>query len=171
MRTAKQIEGVPESYPAVTGVTGDDLAAAWQRVEHYISFRYAPREVVWYVESEGGEWQPPLAPVAELNVQTGDKAPYSPDAGPLGGWMLPCGAVKVTATVGASPAPVAVLVAVKRLAAYLATSDSLPAGVTRFSSGSFDVALRRDQVSPATAIITSGAADLLRPFRTASWAS
>lgn len=171
MMTVKQIEAPPALYPAVDGASGETLAAAWQRVEHHIAWRFSPREVIWRVLSDGGEWQPPLAPVTAITVQVGTDAPYEPESGPMGGWMLPCGTVKVSATVGKFPAPWAVLTAVRRLAAYLAAGDKLPAGVTRFSSGSFNAAVRWDQISPALAIVNSGAADLLRPYRRATWAS
>lgn len=161
----RQIEGAPETYPAVEGVTGDALAVAWQRVEHYIAYRFAPRDVTWYVLGDGCEWHPPLAPVVSLTISSGGETPYAPEAGETGGWVLPDGIVTVTATVGAGPAPEAVTEAVKRLAGYQASASPLPNGVTRISSGSLDIAVRADMVHPAQALINSGAADLLRAYR------
>jgi hypothetical protein len=161
----RQTEALPASYPAVTGVTGDALAVAWQRVEHYIAHRFTPREVVWAVVSDGCEWFPPLGPVAAIMVETSELAAYEPDAGETGGYVLPDGNVTVTATIGAEPAPAAVLEAVRRLATYQAEASPLPAGVTRLSSGSLDIAVRAEMVHPAQAIINSGAADLLRAYR------
>lgn len=163
----KQAEAIPESYPDVDGVTGDALAIAWQRVEHFIAWRYSPREVVWRVEADGCEWQAPLAPVVSLTVQNGDETPYEPESGPLGGWMLPCGIVTVTATVGAGPAPAAVLEAVKRYAGFIASVAQLPAGITRIGSGALSLSYRADQVNSAMALVNSGAADLLRAYRRA----
>lgn len=169
--TLKQTEALPESYPAVDGVTGDALAAAWQRIEHHIAWRFTPRDVVWYVETDGGEWQAPLAPVVTISVQTAGNAPYEPERGPMGGWVLPCGPVTVTASVGGGAVPAVVSDAVRRYARLLAAGDAMPAGVTRFDSGAFSAAVRRDEINPAAAMVNSGAADLLRPYRRAPWAS
>lgn len=160
-----QLEGIPESYPAVEGVTGSALTVAWQRIEYHIAFRYTPRSVEWRVLSTGCEFIPPLAPVTGIEIQVGDDAPYSPEIGPVGGYMLPCGLVTITGSVGAGPAPAVVLEAVRRYAKYIEAGSRLPIGVNRFSSGDADVSIRGDQVSPSLAMINSGAGDLLRPFR------
>lgn len=165
IRAVSQKEAVPESYPDVEGVTGTALAVAWQRVEHYTAHRFTPRQVVWRLDVEAGEWRAPLAPVITISAQRGNGAPYGPETGPMGGYMLECGHTVLTATVGAGPVPEAVSEAVRRLAKYLAFADSIPAGVTRFSSGTFNAALRRDDMAPAQAMVNSGAADLLRAYR------
>lgn len=165
IRAVSQKEALPESYPDVEGVTGAALEAAWQRIEHYIAHRFAPRQVVWRLDADAGEWLAPLGPIVTISAQRGDGAPYEPETGPMGGYMLECGHTVLTATVGAEPVPVAVTQAVQRLARYLAFADSIPAGVTRFSSGTFNAALRRDDMAPAKAMVNSGAADLLRAYR------
>lgn len=161
----RQSEGAPESYPAVEGVTGTALASAWQRIEHYIAHRFAARQVVWRLDTEAGEWHPPLGPVAAISAQQSGGDPYTPETGPMGGYILPCGQVTVTATVGAGPVPEAVSEAVRRLAKYLAFEDGLSPGVTRFSSGAFNASIRREDIAPAKALQNSGAADLLRAYR------
>lgn len=165
IRAIKQTEGVPVDYPAVEGVEGAALAAAWQRVEHFIAWRYSPREVVWRVSSCAGEWSPPLAPIVSITAQQGSEPAYVPETGPMGGYVLRDGDTVLTATVGAGPAPAVVLEAVRRLAAYNVTADQIPAGVTRFSSGSFNASVRREDIAPARAMVNSGAADLLRAYR------
>lgn len=164
IRAIKQVEALPESYPAVDGVTGAALASAWQRIEHYIAFRYSEREVVWRLDTDAGEWRPPLAPIVAIEAQ-GEGDPFTPENGPMGGYLFACGQWTITATVGASPVPETVSEAVRRLAKYLAFEDSLPPGVTRFSSGGFNASIRREDTTPARAIINSGAADLLRAYR------
>ena len=165
-RIIAQVETVPASYPAIEDLEESDaLSAAWQRIEHYIAWRYSPRSVVWRIESTGCEWRAPLAPVVTLTAQVDGDDPFEPEAGPQGGWMLPRGIVTVTATVGAGPAPAAVLEAVRRYVRLMTTTLTLPAGVTRFSSGTFDAAVRRDELNPAMAMVNSGAADLLRAYR------
>lgn len=164
-RIIAQVESLPESYPAVDGVTGAALDTAWQRIEHYIAWRYSPRSVIWRVEAHKGEWCPPLAPVVSLTVQEGDDMPYAPEIGPMGGWKLPYGVLTVTATVGAGPVPAAVSEAVSRYAKLIATTKTMPVGATRFSSGTFNASVRREELNPAMALVNSGAADLLRAYR------
>lgn len=164
-RIIAQVESLPESYPAVEGVTGAALETAWQRIEHYIAWRYSPRSVIWRLEAHKGEWLPPLAPIVSLLVQEGEDMPYAPETGPMGGWVLPYGTVTVTATVGAGPVPAAVTEAVSRYAKLIAFSKTIPVGATRFSSGSFNASMRREELNPAMAMVNSGAADLLRGYR------
>lgn len=165
IRAISQKEALPDSYPAIDGVTGEALAVAWQRVEHYTAYRYSPRQVVWRLDAEAGEWLAPLAPIVAITAQQGDGAPYEPESGPMGGYLIESGCTVLTATVGAEPVPVAVAQAVQRLARYLAVSDAIPPGVTRFGSGTFNASVRREDISPAMAMVNSGAADLLRAYR------
>lgn len=165
IRAIKQVESLPESYPAVDGVAEGGLAFAWQRIEHYIAHRFAPRQVVWRIDADAGEWCPPLGPVVTISAQQADGEPFEPEAGAMGGYVLPCGQTTVTATVGAGPVPAVVSEAVRRLAKYLAFESGLPPGVTRFSSGAFNASIRREDITPAMAMQNSGAADLLRTYR------
>ena len=166
--TLKQTEAAPAAYPAIEGVTGAALAIAWQRIEHYIAWRFAVREVVWHVQSDGCEWRAPLAPVVSLTAQEGEEAASEPEAGAMGGWVLPCGEVTVTAQVGAEPVPEVVAEAVRRYAAYLVkldASDGPPPGVTRIASGDIGLSFRLEERSLAMGLVNSGAADLLRAYR------
>lgn len=164
-RVVRQEEGMPAEYPAVGTFDQTALGAAWQRIEYHIAHRFAPREVVWRIDGEAGEWHPPLAPVTAISAQQPGGDAFEPETGPMGGYLLPEGQVTVTATVGAGPVPAAVIEAVRRLATYLAQADAMPIGVTRFSSGAFNASIRRDDVAPAMALVKSGAADLLRAYR------
>ena len=119
------------------------------------------------MEADRCEWFAPLAPVVSLTVQEGDETPYQPEAGPMGGWILPCGAVTITATVGARPVPAAVTEAVKRYAKFMASTAELPAGITRIGSGELSLSYRQETISPGMAMVNSGAADLLRAYRRA----
>lgn len=159
-----QTEGAPASYPPVGSLVGNDLAAAWQRIEHHIAFRYTPRQVVWRLDCDAGEWSPPLGPIVEIEVQGGGQI-FTPEIGPMGGYVLPAGQWTITATVGAGPVPAVVGEAVRRLWKYLAFEDSLSPGLTRFSSGAFNASIRREDIHPAKALQNSGAADLLRAYR------
>ena len=161
----RQVEGLPESYPAIEGYTPEALAQAWQRIEHYIAFRYSEREVVWHIDADAGEWLPPLAPIVSISAQQAGGEAFEPEGGPMGGYCLPCGQTTVTATVGAAPVPEAVTEAVRRYAKYMGFEDGMPIGVTRFSSGAFNASIRREDIAPAKAMQNCGAADLLRAYR------
>lgn len=170
-----QNESEPETYPAVEGVTGDALAVAWQRIEAYIKKRYAPRQVEWLVQGEtGGVWYPPLGPVVSIQGEIVDGAvPFTPMPwGP--GFRLPQGVVKLTATVGAGPVPTAVSNALRRLANYYAAVLDVPEGVRSYSLnvGDMSESISVQSGRMARAMQESGAADLLRPYRSqTSWLS
>ncbi|WP_022684591.1 hypothetical protein [Sphingobium bisphenolivorans] len=171
----RQTEGAPEAYPEVEGVTGDDLAVAWMRVEHYTKVRFTAREVEWIVQGETGcVWYPPLGPVLSIEGEIMESGvTFSPTPCSIG-YHLPNGVVKLTASVGAGPVPQIVTIAVKRLAAYFAAEVSAPAGVRSHSLSVGDMS-ESTSFSPdriARAMQESGAADLLRAYRSATpWLS
>lgn len=166
-----QAEGQPVAWPVVVGVSDDLLPTVWQRVEHYISRRFAPRPCVWTLTTSGGEWKPPLGPVATGGItwsvwRHGDWEPATVARGPYG-FCLPCGTVMLECTVGAAPVPAAVAEAVRRLAAYMGAEDDMPAGARSYSAnvGQLSESITRDPAHMARALQNSGAADLLRPYR------
>lgn len=171
IETVAQFELEPVAYPAITGLTGDALATAWQRIERYIVHRFAVRNVTWLVESSGGDWVAPLRPVISLTagIWTGDG--YTPVtlATAPGGWCIPCGRFEIEATVGAGPVPASVAAAVKRLADYMAAQSPMPAGARSYSAtgGQLSEAITADPAAAARALQNSGAADLLRQYRRA----
>jgi hypothetical protein len=167
--TLQQIEGLPASYPEVGGgIASDDAAVAWQRVERYIKVRFMPREIVWIVQGDTGEvWYPPVGPVTAIAGEFADGAmPFT--LTPCGtGYRLPCGLVKLTATVGAGPIPLGVTNAVSRLAHFYAADMPVTGGVRSYSLSVGDmsesITLSPDRL--AKAMQNSGAADLLRGYR------
>lgn len=164
IRAIRQIEALPETYAAVTGIDEADLPVIWQRLEHHIAYRYSPREVIWHLEAEAGEWLPPLAPIVSITAAQGDEAPAELELGAFG-YRLSCGETTITATVGAGPVPEAVGEAARRLSRYLRAESELSPGVSRISSGLLSLSISRREISPAMALMTSGAADLLRAYR------
>ena len=171
IETLSQTEAAPAAWPAVAGVTGDALAVAWQRIEHYTARRFVVRAVVWRVDSDGGDWCPPLAPVVTLTAKIWTGAAWEAvtlDPAP-DGWALPAGRYQIEATVGAASVPEPVAEAVKRLADYLAAETALPAGARSYSAnvGQLSETITADPAAAARALQNSGAADLLRPYRRA----
>lgn len=167
--TIRITEAQPASYPAVTGVTGDALAAAWQRVEAYIDHRFVARDVTMHVEG-AGEWDSPLAPATFTKVEVWrDNAWHElvVPAAPLGGYRLAeHGPYRFTGTVGAAPVPAAVAMAVKRIAEYQGAKMGKPgARNERIGAGSINLSHSRHEAWLARAIQNSGAGDLLRPYR------
>lgn len=169
IETIAQFETPPEAYPAITGLTGDALATAWQRIEAYTAYRFSPRLVTWLVDSSGGEWVVPLRPATGITAGIWSGDGYVPVtlAPAPGGWCIPCGRFEVKATVGAAPVPAAVATAVKRLADYMAEELPLPAGLRSYSAnvGQLSEAVTGDPARAARALQNSGAADLLRLYR------
>lgn len=171
IETLAQFENPPEAYPEIPGLTGDDLATAWQRIEAYTAYRFSPRLVTWLVDSSGGEWSLPLRPATGVTAGIWAGDGYEPVtlAPAPGGWRIPCGRFEIKATVGAAPVPAAVAAAVKRLADYLAGESLLPAGLRSYSAnvGQLSETVSGDPARAARALQNSGAADLLRPYRRA----
>ena len=166
--TLRQTESLPGEYPAVTGVPDASLTMSWQRIEHYIAWRFSEREVTWHVQSDGCEWHAPLKPVVSLSGVDENGEAIVIEDGATGGYSLPEGIVTLTATVGAEAAPEAVLEAVRRPNAYLAVSDLMiydaAAGQSATDDGEEPI-LKWNNVHPGKAMQNSGAADLLRAYR------
>ena len=173
--TLKQVEAVP-TYPATP--TGLSAAAAainasviWARIEAYVSTRWTSRAVVWTVEGPG-DWEPLLTPATITTKEKWTGTAWvadTPDASPLGGYQLACATYRFTGTVGSGTVPAAVSEAFRRLAEYLASTDDAPAGVSDFTwnlgGGAMSENFSRAPTWIARALINSGAADLLRPYR------
>lgn len=179
--TIKQIEAAPAAYPSPPDGLSEaaqalDADAIWQRLESYIAYRWAEREVTWIVEG-CGEWHPPLAPATITKAEIWENGAWvevepalSPS--PYGGYFLPGeGPYRITATVGDGEAevPATVLEAFRRLAEYFAARKPEKGGVTfeRIEAGSVSIARRMSPAAAAEAMANSGAGDLLRPYRRA----
>jgi hypothetical protein len=177
--TIAQGEAAPASYPDAPGGLSTDAAALdpamiWQRIEAYVAWRWSARTVEWVVDG-CGEWVPPLKPATIATTEAWDGTAWvtaTLSASPLGGYMLPGdGPYRFTGTVGggAAEVPAAVTEAFRRLAEYM--SEKPGKGGARVESESVpDVAtesVERSAAWMAQALVNSGAADLLRPYRRA----
>lgn len=190
----REIEGLPEHWPDIPeadlipitdphgSLVKSDLSWVWQRIEAYCRERWTPREVVWLVQG-CGQWEPPLAPVRLMQVESwsGEWLASAAKASPWGHIGLSGDAHRITALVGENnPVPPVVMKAAGRLANYLAqqidgSDPDLWATKMRWIVTP-DV---QEQVQPARteesyeraadyiakALQYSGAADLLRPYR------
>lgn len=166
METLHQTESAPASYPNV------DYPFLWQRIEAYTAQRWTPRNVTWLLRGPG-EWIAPLAPavIVQAYKWTGDDwAEITLAPAPMG-YVIPCGRFKIIATVGAdNAAPAAVLEAFNRLKNYVTSDEGGLPGASSYSVniGQLTESISRNPAFMARALINSGAADLLRPYRRAS---
>lgn len=173
----EQIEAVPASYPPAPsglpeGAAALDNAMLWQRIEQWVAYRWTARNVVWIVTGPG-HFEPRLFPatITKAEVWRNDAwEELTLPASPLGGLrMLGDGPYRFTATVGGGTVPPAVNEAYRRLAGYLAdaSAHSLPPGARSFTHavGDVSVSVRGSATWQAQAIESSGAGDLLRPYR------
>jgi hypothetical protein len=171
--TIKQIEAIPATYPSVTpwnrlGSIGPDDAPTdsdqvWQRIEAYTAYRFTARDVVWTVEGEG-DWTPPLAPMTLTTAEKWEGDAWVAVTLPVGpyGYCLPSdGPYRITASVGGGDVPANVAEAFKRLHEYTrGINDSFK---NQTAMGGGEDGITRNWT--AKAMQTSGAADLLRPYR------
>jgi len=180
--TLQIIEGEPESrprLPARPGLGPSDFSAAavWQRIEQWIAWRWGARACTFIVEGGGGSWRPPLVPFVTEAVEGWDGEAWVPvtlPAFPLGGVRLGSAPFyRFSGTLGSSDAPPAdVAEAYHRLADHFAAirTHSPMLGSSRHEQtfdGGGSVSIERAPTWTARAIINSGAADLLRPWRRA----
>lgn len=170
----KQIETPPAAYKTVTGLSTAAAALPagpiWQRIENWIAYRWPKRTVAWIVEGSG-IFFPPLADWTVTTIERSGQTWEETDLGVgVTGIWLEGHTYRVTAQVGSDgDLPDAVAESYRRLAEYLAEVDFMPAGVTRFSEaiGPLTTTTTRAAHAKAQALQLSGAADLLRPWRTA----
>jgi len=172
--TLKQVETVA-TYPAAPAGLSDAAAAldanvVWARIESYTAHRFTSRAVVWTVEG-AGEWTPPLTPATIIDAEKWESGAWVTVTLPEGpyGFDLPGdGPYRITGTAGAGPVPAPVAEAFRRLAEYMAEKqDHHGTSSYKVSVGPVDLEASRNPAWIARAMINSGAADLLRPFRRA----
>ena len=175
IETLTQFESQPQGHdpwPAIEGLFQHESEAVWQRVEHYTAWRFAPRTVSWLLDSQGGDWHPPLRPCRDLTARrwTGDGYQAVTLARAPGGWRIPAGRYEISAIVGDGPVPAIVYRAAQRLAEYLRDAGQHPAGVRSYSTnaGQLSESVTLHPHAEARAMQASGAADLLRGYRRAS---
>ncbi len=173
--TVKQEEAQPATWPALpvglsAAATALDPFPLWARIESHIAFRYTPRTVVWTVEGLD-DWTPPLAPATVTLAErwTGSAwVAVTLAAGPYGFTFDDPGPHRITATVGGGTVPATMNEAYRRLAEYCAASDASRPGVSDYSvnlDGALTQSWQRNPAHLARALVNSGAADLLRPYR------
>jgi hypothetical protein len=170
--TISEEEDIPGSYPAApSGLSAEAAALAaamiWSRIEAYTGWRYSARGVKWIIEGPG-EWLAPLKPATALTTYVWSNEAWEAmtlPASPRGGYDLPgCGPYKILATVGAaSTTPEIVKEAYRRLAEFYASAETAPGlrqeNVDAIGSTEYDL------TALASAMVKSGAGDLLRQFR------
>ena len=168
-------EDIPPAWPLVDGLTGDDLATAWVRVEQWISYRWAARNVVWSLAicADGTNFTPRFRPFTLATAEHWDDASAAwvstaPKVGPFG-YILDSGFWRITGVAGdGSYPPSDVREAVRRLGAYTKeVKAAMPGGLVRESLeiGEMSITRARPADALASAIHRSGAADLLRRYR------
>lgn len=169
MIVLQQHESEPTSYPTVGTIDADTVAALWRRIENYIAYRWAEREVVWTLEG-AGDWTPPLVPATVTKIESWSGSEWleiSDTTGPMG-YQFSGGTYRVTATVGSTDEPPQDMQkAIERLEGYSidellvssATSQTIDYG------NGLSVRVNRPAAWQAKALQYSGAADLLRRYR------
>lgn len=179
----KQFEAVPSAYPDAPAGLSDEAAALdadmiWARIEDYTAHRFTPREVVWTLQANAGDqFHPRLTPVVSSEAHYwGDQwESLTLLDGPLGICLPFDGTYKITATVGAGDVPASVAEAFRRLAEYSVEigKDAMVGGHGGHTSHSVNIggeiqeSFDRQATWASRAIVNSGAADLLRPYRRA----
>lgn len=150
-------------------------AVIWGRLEHWAGHRWGARTVALIVEGPG-ELVPPVVPFTLETAGCWTGAGWelvTLAEGPLGGLLLPGHATyRLRGQVGAPAASAAVLEAFRRLAEYSAARTAGEvAGASRVSAGvegAIQIDFNRSPEWLARAVVNSGAADLLRPYRRAA---
>lgn len=174
--TLKETETLPVEYPAApaglsAAAAALDPAPIWQRIEAYTKPRFTDREVTWLVEGQG-HWEMPLTPATLSSAARWSGEAWETvtlDAGPYGYCLPDAGPYRIVADVGGGEVPEIILEAFKRLAEYL-SDDTDRAGASSYSvnmGGAIEESYQRNAAWVAKALIYSGAADLLRPYRRA----
>lgn len=165
-------EAAPTSQPAIPGASADvSVALVWRRIESYVAHRWSPRDVVVIAEGPG-DWRPPLKPFVSTTVEIWRDGAWSVSEAalsPLGGLnFAEAGTYRISGVAGADNSPPSdVVEAASRLACFFAEARSSVSGAFAQSEsieglGSFTYA---PPTAVARAIVYSGAADLLRPYR------
>lgn len=167
-------ESSPASYPNVPGLSSKaaalNQAAIWRRIESYVAFRWSRRDVQWIVDGPG-DWVPSLTPVDITTVEKwieGAWSTVSSNPSPYGGFELnDAAAYRFTGSAGDDMAPPEdVMEAFRRLAEYLKEGDDMVSMTSQsINSAGFSVTQERGSTWLAKAMQNSGAADLLRRYR------
>jgi len=161
-RTVSQQEGTPAGRI-------DDVWA-WERLERWVTHRWAERGVTWIVEGPG-PWVPPLQPVTISMASrwtSGTWQPVTLEETPLSGYCLADGCTYRFEGVAGddSTPPASVAEALRRLIDYSAAAEAnAPYTSVREEVGDVGLSVEMPSLNFARALQQSGAADLLRPWR------
>ncbi|ROO30586.1 hypothetical protein SAOR_00835 [Salinisphaera orenii MK-B5] len=164
----REDEDLPSDYPAEPAdlspaAQAIDATAVWARIEQWIIRRWPAREVQWITEGEG-YFVPRLQPAELTKAEQWngkDWIEVQPDPAPMG-LYLNHGTHRLTYQVGEAEPPAPVMRAYIRLAEYWAEVQP-EGGATSVSDG--DYSFTRSANAVARALQYSGAADLLRRYR------
>lgn len=167
-------ETVPDNYRAVDGLSSAasalDQDALWQRIEAYVAHRWPVRDVDF--EALGpGLFISPIAETVIEGIKIWDGSgwvDYTPRPAPRG-VFLSDGVFQITGKAGSATPPPSVYEAFRRYAEYLAAEDVGTPGASSYSIniGQTSESFSRHPAHIARALVNSGAADLLRPYRRA----
>ena len=168
----KETESLPAEYPALPddlSDTADQAPGLWQRIEAYCRTRYTPRNVEWVLKG-AGDWEPPLEPTTLTTLEIWQDNAWDrvePYPTPLGGYFLPTeGYYRIQGDIAEAEVPAAVWEAYRRLAGYLGEAySSQPETRFKVVLGEIDFSWARPEAWKARALVLSGAADLLRPYK------
>ncbi len=186
----RELENEPEADPAIPEPEGGgegaetgflsaraaalDPAPIWRRIESYTRVRYTPRKVTWHVDGPG-QFEPPLEPVVDIAFEVftdgSGWAAIEPAEAPAGFELEHSATYRAVAQIGVGTPPPSIFEAFRRLVEYNADSGGAragPSGAARAETdldGKLHVEVERDPRWLARAMIQSGAADLLRPYR------
>jgi hypothetical protein len=177
--TLRIIEEAPEEWPAAPAGLSTAAAAiapevVWRRIESWIAVRWSERSCTFIAEGRCGAWRAPLCPftVTTTEAWNGEAwAAVTLPADPLGGVTLGAAShYRFAGTLGSEDDPPEdVVESYRRLAEYSAAKRGLAGSSSRsFELGSdLKETYARAPTWLARALIYSGAADLLRPYRRA----
>lgn len=187
LRQVKEL--TPPSYPDTpTGLSEKaaalDTKIVWDRIDAYINWRFAERSVTFIFDALAGDdveltLQPLISQSAEFwSSAFSDFTPVTLLNGPYGLCFPESGTYRISAQIGAGPTPSLIEEAFRRLAEYMAAIDSenkggwfnARPGETQYDATVSDGVQRsgsRNAAWAAKAMVNSGAADLLRPYRKA----
>ena len=175
-------EGSPASWPYIFPELDADWQvysdSAWARIESYIAFRWPVRSCVFIVEGPG-KWIAPLQPfratITEVWLDQ-DWVPMTLAPNALGGFVLDgVGPYRIIGELGSGVEPPPIIrKAVLRLAEYFKAVGEMgvedrAANAVTMSVGALGIERQRSTTWVAKALQQSGAADLLRPFRRATY--
>lgn len=148
--------------PAPAGVDGSVPAAIWGKLESYVATRWSTGVVSYQIDCPCAvDWRPPYDPYV-IDMVDGDPAEVTP----FGEVRLSVGRHVVQCTIGGQPVTPGIEEAYRRLAAYYGSEDMR--GYARYSvSLGGDLSESWSRRRDATALSSSGAADLLTKYRKA----